>query len=81
MLLIFIYLQYYIPFTKNIPSPNYSTWKTDDTLKKFVSIATFMGLIGIMGLLISFWNIWGFVGTPLVVFSILTSFVNILNIL
>ena len=80
-MLIFIYLQYYIPFTKRVPSPDYLSWKTDDTLKKFVPIATFMGSIGVMGLLISFGSIWGFLGTPLIVFSILTSIVTILNIL
>ncbi|GBC00980.1 hypothetical protein RclHR1_04020006 [Rhizophagus clarus] len=81
MLLIFIYLQYYIPFTKRVSPPKYSSWNTDDTLKKFIPIATSMGLIGVIGLLISFWHIWGFFGTPLVVFSALKSIINILNIL
>ncbi|CAB4470385.1 unnamed protein product [Rhizophagus irregularis] len=81
MLLIFIYLQYYIPFTKKASPPKYSSWNTDDTLKKFIPIATFMGLIGVVGLLFSFWHIWGFFGTPLVIFSALKSIIHIINIL
>ncbi|RIA91386.1 hypothetical protein C1645_822082 [Glomus cerebriforme] len=81
MLLIFIYLQYYIPFTKKVSPPKFSSWNTDNNLKNFIPIATFMGLIGIIGLLISFWHIWGFFGTPLVIFSALVSIVNILNVL
>ncbi|CAG8493829.1 1940_t:CDS:2 [Funneliformis caledonium] len=78
---IFVYLQYYIPFTKDVPPPNYGLWDVDDTLKKFIPIATILSIICVMGLLISFWNIWGFFGTPLIVFSLLTSFISILNIL
>ncbi|PKK79609.1 hypothetical protein RhiirC2_349416 [Rhizophagus irregularis] len=81
MLLIFIYLQYYIPFTKKASPPKYSSWNTDDTLKKFIPIATFMGLIGVVGLLFSFCHIWGFFGTPLVIFSALKSIIHNINIL
>ena len=75
--MIFIYLHYYL----KIPPQNYKLWDVDNTLKKFIPISTFLGIIFIMGLLISFWKIWGFFGTPLVIFSTLKSIVNIINIL
>ncbi|CAI2164495.1 11399_t:CDS:2 [Funneliformis geosporum] len=62
---IFIYLQYYIPFKKDIPPPNYGSWDFDDSLKKFIPIATILGVICVMGLFISLWNICGFFGTSL----------------
>ncbi|CAG8769943.1 21477_t:CDS:2 [Dentiscutata erythropus] len=62
-----------------IPPPKYSTWKHDKTLGKFIPIATVTGIIGVMGMIIDFCNVWGFFGAFIVVLGLLRGVVAILD--
>ncbi|RHZ70611.1 hypothetical protein Glove_269g13 [Diversispora epigaea] len=77
--LVFIYLQVFLPLIRHTSKPNYKVWNQDETLKKFIPIATLTGVIGISGFIISCWFIWG-VFSPLVVLSTLMGIVGILNL-
>ncbi|CAG8446964.1 2398_t:CDS:2 [Diversispora eburnea] len=54
----------------NTSKPNYKVWNQDETLKKFIPIATLTGVIGVSGFTISCWFIWG-VFSPLVVLNLI----------
>ncbi|CAG8685416.1 1728_t:CDS:2 [Cetraspora pellucida] len=70
----------------NTPPPKYSAWKNDawkndEMLGKFIPIATIMGTIGIMGMIVDFWSVWGFFRAPIIVLGLLRGVVAFLEIL
>ncbi|CAG8625162.1 1040_t:CDS:2 [Acaulospora morrowiae] len=77
--LIFLYLNFYLPYIKHTPPPNYRLWNRDETLKKYIPIATVTSTLGILGFIISCWKIWGFF-SPLVVSGMLMGIVGIMNL-
>ncbi|CAJ0922546.1 9304_t:CDS:2 [Entrophospora sp. SA101] len=67
----YIFLEYIQPFMKNTQKPNYKYWQQDKNLKKYIILATITGTVGLTGMSVSLWDVWGFFGAPLVISSFL----------
>jgi hypothetical protein len=70
----FLYLGLYLPYFLNI---NEDRW--DDYCPNMIPMATIFGLLGMTSLIISVWNVWGWLSFP-IIFTIKWGFIMTVHI-
>lgn len=59
---IFGYLSIYLPYFKNIHEDQW-----DQYCPNMIPLATVCGLLGMISLIISVWNVWGYLSIPIII--------------